>query len=66
MFLCGKIRHFMNRYALLIRRSLVRVQQGEPNEKTFEFEPLVFIRKSFCFAKVLQCNAFFDLLYEKN
>ena len=28
-------------------------------EKTFEFGPLVFSRKSFCFVKVLQCNAFF-------
>ena len=34
MFLCDEIRHFMNRYALLIRRSLVRVQQGEPRKTT--------------------------------
>ena len=53
----------MKNCALLIRRSLVRVQQGEPYEKTFEFEPLVFSRKSFCFVKVLCCNAFFYLLF---
>lgn len=37
---------------------VIRVDTGAPYEKTFDYEPLVFSRKSFYFVKVLRCNAF--------